>query len=88
MARLAENELGASSLDFRSDDPAEIRSWVKARVNVDIDLPAGSSRVRLLGARLIRFNGAPVAAVGRQQYKMPFHDLQVRIKFAQGSSDT
>jgi hypothetical protein len=63
MARLAEHELVASSLDFRSDDPAEIRRWVKAKVNVDIDLPAGPPVVRLLGARLIQFKGTPVAAV-------------------------
>jgi len=66
MARLAEHELGASSLDFRSDDPVEIRRWVKAKVNVDIDLPTGPPAVRLLGARLIHFKGTPVAAVAYQ----------------------
>jgi len=63
LARLAEHELRADSLDFRSEDPLEIRTWVKARANIDIDLPAGRSAVRLLGARLIQFKGAPVAAV-------------------------
>ena len=63
LARLAENELRASSLDFRSEDPVEIRTWVKAKANIDIDLPAGPSAVRLLGARLIQFKGTPVAAV-------------------------
>jgi hypothetical protein len=63
MARLAEHELSASSLDFRSSDPMAIRSWVKAKVNVDIDLPEGSPTVQLLGARMIQFKGTPVAAV-------------------------
>jgi anti-sigma factor RsiW len=67
MERLAEREFiavagGPKDLDIRSEDPREIRTWAKAKANVDIELP-GSSSVRLLGARLIRQNGAPVAAV-------------------------
>jgi hypothetical protein len=63
LARLAEDELRSGSLDFRSDDAAEIRSWVKAKTNIDIELPAGRSPVRLLGACVIRLKGIPVAAV-------------------------
>ena len=58
-------EAGGGRLDFRSDDPREIRMWVKAMADIDIDLP-GSSEVRLLGARLIERQGAPVAAVDYQ----------------------
>ena len=68
MAKLAERELRAiadnsRSLDFRSDDAAEIQTWVKAKTNIDIELPAGRSAVRLLGACVIRLKGTPVAAV-------------------------
>ncbi len=68
IARLAEHELRAivdnsKSLDFRSDDAAQIRTWVKAKTNIDIELPAGRSAVRLLGACVIRLKGTPVAAV-------------------------
>jgi hypothetical protein len=66
MERLAARELvGPHEFDLRSEDPLEIRTWVKARTNIDIELP-GSSAVRLLGARLIRLDGVPVAAVGYQ----------------------
>ena len=68
IAKLAEHELRAiaensRSLDFRSDDAAEIRTWVKAKTNIDIELPAGRAAVRLLGACVIRLKGIPVAAV-------------------------
>src|SRR5258708_38863060 len=63
MEKLAAQELhGLNGLDIRSEDPAEIREWLKAKANIDIDLP-GSGAVRLLGARLISRHGAPVAAV-------------------------
>jgi hypothetical protein len=66
MERLAQRELaGPHEFDFRSGDASEIRTWVKARTNIDIELPE-SSAVRLLGARLIRLDGSPVAAVGYQ----------------------
>jgi len=55
-------EAGGGRLDFRSDDPRAIRNWVKAVADIDIELP-GSSKVRLLGARLIERQGAPVAAI-------------------------
>ena len=64
MEKLAERELSApQEFDLRSSDPLEIRAWVKAKANIDLDLP-GSGAVRLLGARLILLDGAPVAAVG------------------------
>jgi hypothetical protein len=67
MEKLAERELnelagGPQELDLRSDDAAEIRTWAKTKANVDIELP-GSGSVRLLGARLIRLDGSPIAAV-------------------------
>jgi hypothetical protein len=63
MEKLAELELnGPQRYDLYSADPLEIRTWVKARTNVDLELP-GSSTVRLLGARLILLNGNPVATV-------------------------
>jgi len=46
--QIGEHELRSPSLDFRSDDAAEIRAWVKAKTNIDIEMPAGSA-VRLLG---------------------------------------
>ena len=63
MEKLAERELnGPQRFDLRSQNPLEIRAWVKAKTNIDIELP-GSSAVRLLGARLIRLDGGPIAAV-------------------------
>ena len=63
MEKLAAQELHEfHGLDIRSEDPAEIRTWLKAKANIDIALP-GSGGVRLLGARLIPRRGAPVAAV-------------------------
>jgi hypothetical protein len=64
METLAERELsGPQRYDLYSSDPLEIRTWVKAKTNVDLEMP-GSGAVRLLGARLIRLDGEPVAAVG------------------------
>jgi hypothetical protein len=60
LAGVASNSKG---LDFRSADPAEIRTWVKTQTNMDVDLSAGHSPVRLLGARLIQLRGLPVAAI-------------------------
>lgn len=64
---LAIEELhSAGALDFRSEDPSEIRAWVKAKSGIDIELPdrlpAGSG-VRLMGARMIARSGSPAAAV-------------------------
>jgi anti-sigma factor RsiW len=64
MERLAQRELsGPQAFDLRSEDPREIRTWIKTNANIDIELP-GSSAVRLLGARLIHLDGEPVAAIG------------------------
>jgi hypothetical protein len=65
MQSLALQELHGAQVDFRSDDPVEIRNWVKAKADVDIALPSGRpvSGIRLLGARLLEFRGEPVAAV-------------------------
>jgi hypothetical protein len=65
LAGLVENSRG---LDFRSDDPVGIRTWVKARTNIDIDLPVEQTTikggpVRLLGARLTHLRGVPVVAI-------------------------
>jgi len=58
----------AGSFDFRSDNFEDIRAWAKTEANIDIDRPSGQlaperADVRLLGARLIRRRGLPVAAV-------------------------
>jgi hypothetical protein len=73
MEKLAEHELqgvagGLQGLNLCSGDPAEIRTWVKAKANVDIDLPIERSvrahtAVRLLGARLIQQHGATIASL-------------------------
>lgn len=65
---LAELAQASKDFDFRSDDLRAIRAWVKAEANVDIDLPEGpvaaeSARIRLLGVRLMRMRGIPVAAI-------------------------
>jgi hypothetical protein len=54
--------------DLRSDNFEDIRAWAKTEANIDIDVPSGQlardrGDVRLLGARLIRRRGLPVAAI-------------------------
>jgi hypothetical protein len=71
--QLPEQELAllarpSGDFDFRSNSFADTRSWVKTQADIDIDVPAGQSNadrgaVRLLGTRIIRFNGLPVAAI-------------------------
>ena len=64
---VAELPPASRDFDFRSNDFGAIRKWVKTESNIDIDLPDGSATtaapVQLLGVRLIRFRGAPAAAV-------------------------
>ena len=65
---LAALPAAATRLDFRSPDFQAARAWVKAHANIDIDLPSQAdtpdrSPVQVLGARLIQFNGLPVAAI-------------------------
>jgi hypothetical protein len=68
-AGVARDRERAVRSDFRSDNFDDTRAWVKSAANIDIDVPAGRpapadrSAVRLLGARLIQFNGLPVAAI-------------------------
>jgi hypothetical protein len=63
-------ELPATSrdFDFRSNDFGAVRTWVKAKADIDIDLPdesavAENAPARVLGVRLIRFRGLPSAAI-------------------------
>jgi hypothetical protein len=54
----------AKACDLWSDDPVEIRNWVKSRGDIDVDLPASrSGAVRLVGARLVQVRGTLVAAI-------------------------
>jgi hypothetical protein len=64
-AKLTEH---SGNFDFSSGNFADIRAWAKAKANIDIELPSGnlasdSRDVRLLGARVIRLRGLPVAAI-------------------------
>jgi anti-sigma factor RsiW len=70
--RLTEQELAVAAaprgFEFRSDNFEESRAWVKEQANIDIDVPsrqpaADRGTVRLLGARLIRVHGLPVAVI-------------------------
>lgn len=71
--KLAEQELAAITgvargFDFRSESFDDTRAWVKAEADIDIDVPSGRSaadrgEVRLVGARLIRLRGLPIAAI-------------------------
>jgi hypothetical protein len=58
---------GDPSEEISSSDAQQIRSWVKAKANIDIRLPDGSpfgnQAVRLLGARIIRMQQYSVAVV-------------------------
>jgi len=57
----------SGTFDFRSDSFEATRTWVKAEANIDIDLPAGQrvagGVVRLLGVRMARLRGLPVAVI-------------------------
>jgi hypothetical protein len=54
-------------IEFRSGDPNQIRAWVKERSGIDISfpekLPATGENVSLVGARLVRLKGTPLAEV-------------------------
>jgi len=58
---------GSGTIDFRSNDPSKIRTWVKKRSGLDVKLPkrqlGGGEAVRLFGARLIYVEGLPVTAI-------------------------
>jgi hypothetical protein len=74
--RITEQEMAVMAysrgpLDLRSDDFEATRAWVKSQVDIDVEIPAGQpaaerGAVRLLGARLIRLRGLPVAAIDYQ----------------------
>lgn len=69
MAQVTDQELRlfadpSTGQTFPSDDPAKIRNWIKAKGNIDVELPSSrSAAVRLLGARLVSVRGALIAAV-------------------------
>jgi hypothetical protein len=49
---------------FPSSDPAKIRKWLKDSGNFDIPLPSEpATRVRLLGAKLVKLRGSLIASV-------------------------
>lgn len=58
----------SGDFDFHSNSFADTRAWVKAQAGIDIDVPPGQpaaegGAVRLLGTRIIRLHGLPIAAV-------------------------
>jgi hypothetical protein len=59
---------GSGQMDIRSGDPTEIRNWVKANSDIDLQLPRNSAfwkdAVRLVGARILRSAGSSVVVVG------------------------
>jgi hypothetical protein len=69
IAQITEQELqvfanSASGDTFLSDDPAQIRNWIKDKGNIDVQLPnSRSTAVRLLGAKLVSLRGSLIAAV-------------------------
>lgn len=49
---------------YPSDDPIQIRNWVKRHSNIDIELPTSRSEaIHLLGAKLVQSRGSLIAAV-------------------------
>jgi hypothetical protein len=62
---------GTGKTDMRSNDPGEIRAWVRARSDIDVRLPErlpdrsspGNKAVRLLGARMLQVARHPVAVI-------------------------
>jgi hypothetical protein len=58
---LADNSLGES---YSSDNPAQIRNWVKSRSSIDIEMPSSRSEaIHLLGAKIVQLHGSLIAAV-------------------------
>ena len=65
LEKLADRELasGVSDLDLRSDDPAQIRSWLKTHAGLDVPLPATRpGSLQLIGVRLLG-GDQPVACI-------------------------
>jgi len=73
-------------LDLHSDDPGEIRRWVKAQVGIDLELPARrpTGEIRLLGVRLMERKGAPVAAVA---YRVGRANAALLVSRANGAGE-
>ena len=65
MAKFAAGELarGAEDVQFRSADPAQIRTWLRSNTGIDVPLPDKTRNdVKLIGASVWR-NGSPMACV-------------------------
>lgn len=58
---------GSEEMDVRSSDPREIQRWVKARSNIDLQLPRDTAfwkdAVRLVGAKVRESTGSSVVVV-------------------------
>lgn len=68
--------------EFRSDNAAEIRAWVKAKTGLDVRLHAGPSpSVELMGAKVLKGNAAEIT------YRMGNHDVTVMVSRA-GTADS
>jgi len=66
--RLSDHEVAR----LTSDNPGEIRAWVKTKTDMDVDLACGQTgRVRLSGVRLLRVKGELVAAISWQSEGKP-----------------
>ena len=57
----------SDAAEYRSGNFDDIRTWVKDKADIDIDVPAGHTgtdkNVRILGARLLRIRGVRIAAI-------------------------
>jgi len=68
LIRLSDHEVAR----LASDNPTEIRAWVKTKTDMDVDLACGQAgRVRLSGVRLLRVKGELVAAISYQSEGKP-----------------
>jgi hypothetical protein len=66
--RLSDREISR----LASENPAEIRAWVRTNADMDIDLACGQSRgIELSGVRLLRVRGELVAAISYQSQGKP-----------------
>ena len=70
--KFADHELALrahhAGFDYRSDNFEDTRAWVKARANIDIDVPSGRpaearGEVHLVGVRMVELRGLPIAAI-------------------------
>jgi hypothetical protein len=80
LAKFAAAELarGGEDVQFRSADPAQIRSWIQANAGIDIPLPAtAGENVKLIGASVFR-NGSPMVCVTYRVGNQPSRLLVTR----------